>query len=137
MRNIFLCALAVTMLITVNVFSADSVNIKIKGVRYVTTYTEPVNDDSPAKVDIVFYKIKPSPYKTEQILAANIISSASIQPDKDILGTAWYSSSGDAGDITILPVKDGSFHLAYSAAGKQMISWEQYTKMHDKQSGGK
>ena len=131
-----LFAFAMIMILATAVLGADSVNIKLSGVRYIVSYTEPIGD-GPAKIDITFYRVKPSPYRTEQILAANITSSVSVYPENDIVGTAWYSSSGDDGDTKILPVKDGSFHLSYSAMEKQLMPWGQYMSKYGKKEGDK
>ncbi len=122
--------MAMLMAVATAVLGADSVNIKLSGVRYIVSYTDPVNDKSPATIDITFYNIKPSPYKAEQVLAANIMSSASINPEKDIIGTAWYSFAGDEGDVKILPIKNGAFHLSYSSTEKQLVPYEEYMKIY-------
>jgi len=132
-KTIFLAA-ALAVIVTTVVLGADSVNVNLKGVRYIVTYTESYHDN-PVAMDITFYGTRPSGYRAEQILAANMTSSAALMPDQDILGTAWFSSAGDTGDIKTLPFKDGVFHLAYSAEEKRLLSWAEYQKkIADKRS---
>lgn len=66
-------------------------------------------------LDITFF-IKTSPQQAEEILRNQLSFIVKNFPPKiDILATAWYSTSSNLYESSMVPLPNGKNHLAYSA----------------------
>jgi hypothetical protein len=71
-------------------------------------------------LDIRFF-IKATAQQAEEILRSQLnFIVKNFPPSIDILATAWYSTSSDYYEGTIIPLPNGKEHLAYTAKTKKI-----------------
>lgn len=73
----------------------------------------------------VFSRMPPSSTQAEGALRSCLKAAIARAPDQDILATAWFSATGREGDERIVPLKDGSRHLSYTAKTRAVQTWNE------------
>lgn len=85
---------------------------------YYTEYTKAVA--SVHCLNVIFF-IKSTPQQAEEILRAEMqFIIKNLKPKFDVLGTAWYSPTGDEVDEEMIILSNGKKHLVYSIKTKSI-----------------